>query len=70
MSFEKLASSFRLRDVKTCLGIGFANQSLLCKMAGHGDAGRTTILVDAGLPDNALDGVATLKRLAESFQDY
>lgn len=39
-------------------------------MAGHGDASRTTVLVDAGLPNNALDCVAISKRLGEGFQDY
>jgi hypothetical protein len=70
MGFEELAPILGLRDVETSSRICLADQGLLGAVAGHGDASCASVLIYAGLTDDALDSIPVTQCLAERLENY
>jgi hypothetical protein len=69
MGFKELTTVMGIGYVQACSSVRGSNEVFLRIVARHCNARRTTILIDSGLPDDALNLVAVFQSLAQSFKD-
>lgn len=67
MSFKVLASGLFQRKIETSSAVRIANERFLGFVTRHCDPSSLTVLVDASLADDTLNGIPITEGLTESL---